>query len=360
MAASSDPDAMHFHQAMREPDAPQFLDAAQEEFQKHMDDRTLKIIPLSDVPEGFRLFPAAWAMKRKQKVRTREVYKHKARLNFDGSKQKKEDYDQTFAPVASWESVRILLALALRNGWHTIQLDCVLAFPQAPVDRECYMQIPKGIKINRPGKWALRVHKNICRQKQAGRVWNQCLVDKLVKKVGFKQREHDECVFYRGNIMYVPCTDDSILAGPDKEELQQVIANIKEAGLDVTEEGDIEDFLGVNIDWVDDETFHLSQPHLIEQILRDLNLGGENVQAKEAPSPMSQALGAHKLSPAFDGHFHYQSVLGKLNYLEKCSRPDIAYATHQCARFSSNPRKEHGEAVKWLGQHLRATRDKGI
>ena len=121
--------------------------------------------------------------------------------------------------------------------------------------------------------------------------------------------------------MHALCTDDSILAGPDKEELQQVIADIKKAGQDATEEGDIEDFLGVNIDRVDDETFHLSQPHLIEQILCDLNLDGENVQEKETPSPMSRALGAHKLSPAFDGHFHHRSVLGKLNYLEKCSRP---------------------------------------
>ena len=160
--------------------------------------------------------------------------------------------------------------------------------------------------------------------------------------------------------MCVLCTDDSVLAGPDKEELQQVMADIKKAGLDATEEGDIEDFLGVNIDQVDDETFDLSQPHLIEQILCDLNLDGENAQAKETPSPMSRVLGAHESSPTFDGHFHCRSVLGKPNCLEKCSRPDIARATHQCARFSSNPRKEHGEAVKWLGRCLRATRDKGV
>jgi len=123
---------MYFHQAMQEPDAPEFLDAVQEEFGKHLKDGTLELIPLSKVPEGFKLFPAVWAMKRKRKVRTRQIYKRKTRLNFDGSKQKKGDYDQTFAPVASWESVRILLALVLRNGWHTIQLDCVLVFPQAP------------------------------------------------------------------------------------------------------------------------------------------------------------------------------------------------------------------------------------
>jgi len=134
MAASSNPDTMCFHQAMREPDAPEFPQAAQDKFGKHLEDGTFEIIPHSEVPKGFKLFPAVWAMKRKRKVRTWEVYKHKATLNFDGSKQKKGDCDQTFAPVASWESVRIPLAPALQNDWHVIQPDCALAFPQAPVD----------------------------------------------------------------------------------------------------------------------------------------------------------------------------------------------------------------------------------
>jgi len=152
--------------------------------------------------------------------------------------------------------------------------------------------------------------------------------------------------------MCVLHADDSILARPDKDELEQVIADIKSAGLDVTEEGEIEDFLGVNIDQVDDDACHLSQRHLVKQTLRNLNLDGENVQTKETPSPLSGVLGAHKSSPEFDGHFHHRSVIGKLNCSEKCSRPDIACATHQCARFSSDLRKEHGEAVKWLGRHL--------
>ena len=49
-----------------------------------------------------------------------------------------------------------------------------------------------------------------------------------------------------------------------------------------------------------------------------------------------------------------------MNYLEAGSRSDISYATHQCARFCSNPRKEHGDAVKWLGRYLLGTRDKGM
>lgn len=53
-------------------------------------------------------------------------------------------------------------------------------------------------------------------------------------------------------------------------------------------------------------------------------------------------------------------MIGKLNYLEKGSRPDISYITHQCARFSIDPKEEHARALRWLGRYLKGTRDKGI
>lgn len=61
----------------------------------------------------------------------------------------------------------------------------------------------------------------------------------------------------------------------------------------------------------------------------------------------------------FDGHFHYRAVIGKLNFLEKTTRPDISYAAHQAAQFSANPWVTHGKALKWLGRYLNHTRDKG-
>jgi len=219
-------------------------------------------------------------MRRKRRVMSREVYKWKARLNLDGSKQREgEHYDHTYAPVASWESIRLLLTMVLRNNWKTKQLDFVLAFPQAPVEKVCYMKVPKGIQIHEEGNWVLQVKKNIYGQKQAGRVWNKYLVGKLVS-IGFKVSEHDECIFFRGKSIYLLYTDDSILAGPDEEELNQIIKDIRGTGLDITEEGDIEDFLGVNIERVDEDTFHLSQPQLIDQILKDLRLDGKDVATK--------------------------------------------------------------------------------
>jgi hypothetical protein len=145
------------------------MNAARLEFQTLLDRNIVEILPAYKVPGGMRVFSTVWAMKRKRRVKTQEVYKYKARLNLDGSQMKlSKDYDLTYAPVASWESVRILLALVLSQKWNTKQLDYVLAFPQAPVERECYMQIPKGIVIHEPGEWVLRVNRNITAKSKLG------------------------------------------------------------------------------------------------------------------------------------------------------------------------------------------------
>ena len=361
--ATSDPDTMYLHEAMKESDSGEFKKAMTKEVKDQYENGNFSIVPRSKVPEGATILPTVWQMKRKRDIKTREVKKYKARLNIDGSRmQQGVHYDQTYAPVASWKSIRLLLTMVAKCGWHSRQLDYVLAFPQAPVEKELYMKIPKGFKMNIPAgeEHVLKVHRNIYGQKQAGRVWNQYLVDKLVNELHFKQSKVDECVFYRGKTMYVLYTDDSLLAGPDKGEIDQIIKDLKKANLNITDEGDIQDFLGVNISMKKDGTVHLTQPHLIDQILGDLALAQDNVKGKNIPAMSSKILTRDKKGKPFDGGFNYRSIIGKLNYLEKGTRSDIAYIVHQCARFTEDPRAIHATALRWLGRYLKMTRDKGL
>jgi hypothetical protein len=359
--ATSDPDTMYLHEAMKEPDKAEFLKAMIKEVNDQMANGNFSIIRRTEVPVGATVLPAVWQMKRKRNILTGQVKKHKARLNVDGSRmQKGIHYDRTYAPVASWNSIRMLLSLTAIHGWHTKQIDYVQAFPQAPVEKDLYMKIPKGFELEggNTDNHVLRLNRNVYGQKQAGRVWNKYLVDKLVNVLKFKQSKVDECVFYRGKTLYVLYTDDSILAGPDENEINQIIDELRQAKLDVTDEGSIQDFLGVRIDRKPDGSIHLTQPHLIDQILKDLRLD-EKAKTKAIPAMSSKILHKHRDSEPFDNSFNYRSVIGKLNYLEKATRPDIAYAAHQCARWTSCPKKEHGKAVRWLGKYLLATRDKG-
>jgi hypothetical protein len=164
----------------------------------------------------------------------------------------------------------------------------------------------------------------------------------------------------QGKSLYVLYTDDSLIAGPDAEEIEQIIRDLRDkAKLAITVEGDLADFLGVSIDQRDDGTIHLSQPNLIQQILKDLRLDGDNVKPRSTPAASSKLLTRHSQSAPFDNSFNYRSVIGKLNYLEKATRSDITFAVHQCARFVSDLKVEHGEAVRWLGRYLKSTKDMG-
>jgi hypothetical protein len=105
----------------------------------------VEIIPLSEVTEGAAV-PSSLGDEKKRRVLTREIYKWKARMNLDGSKQGR---NRLRSDICSSSDVGInpaLLGMVLKNKWKTKQLDYVLAFPQAPVDRECFMKMPLGIK----------------------------------------------------------------------------------------------------------------------------------------------------------------------------------------------------------------------
>jgi hypothetical protein len=200
------------------------------------------------------------------------------------------------------------LALTAIHGWHTVQLDYVLAFPQALIEKEIFMEIPIGVRLSNrdnPKEYVLKLHRIVYGQKQAGRVWNKYLVNKLVNKIGFKQSEVDECIFYKGNVMYILYTDDSILAGPNKNEIKQIIKSIQDTGLNITIEGDLQDFLGINIKREDNGSMYLSQPHLIDQILCDLRLADDNVKVKDMPVKSSQILTAGLNTKDFDESFNY-------------------------------------------------------
>ena len=99
--------------------------------------------------------------------------------------------------------------------------------------------------------------------------------------------------------MYVLYTDDYIISGIYPKERDKAVEDIKSAKLDITIEGDIQDFLGVNIDHKPDGTIHMTQPHLVDQILDDLKMG-ENVTPKPTSATSSKLLSRHSNSKNFD------------------------------------------------------------
>jgi Reverse transcriptase (RNA-dependent DNA polymerase) len=145
--ASSNPDIMYLDEAMKQPDKLQFQRAMIEEVQSQTDNDNWEVVSRTKVPVGTKVLPAVWAMQRKRRIATQEVYKWKARLNLHGGKQKYGlNYWETYSPVVTWATVRMMLILVTLNKWASRQVDFVLAFPQADIECPLYMEIPRGFQ----------------------------------------------------------------------------------------------------------------------------------------------------------------------------------------------------------------------
>jgi hypothetical protein len=163
--------------------------------------------------------------------------------------------------------------------------------------------------------------------------------------------------------------DDGIFIGPNQNDIDEaynLLSNpytdkqgVKHRAYVMTDEGDLADYLGVKIDRLPNGLIKLSQPHLIQQILDDLAM---NEATKHQPTPAAPTVKLNRdpNGQPYKDDWHYRSVVGKMNFLEKSTRVDIAYSVHQCARFSADPKESHAKALKRIGRYLAGTKDKGL
>ena len=153
--------------------------------------------------------------------------------------------------------------------------------------------------------------------------------------------------------------DDGLFFSPHKEDIVKAVEELKNNGYDLEAQQSVKDYLGINIKRMKDGKIKLSQPHLIDQVVKEVGMS----IGKGQSTPAASTVILHRFEHEEDydeKEFHYRSVIGKLNFIEKSTRPDISYATHQCARFCENPKVSHAKAVKRLVAYLRNSRDEGI
>ena len=96
------------------------------------------------------------------------------------------------------------------------------------------MELPQRIQVadGDSRDYVLKLMKNIYGQKQAGRVWNEFLVERL-SSLGYKASLIDNCAFFKDDIIFMVYINDGIFLGPDDKQLKQAIRNIQNAGLNI-------------------------------------------------------------------------------------------------------------------------------
>jgi len=140
-------DIMYLHQALQQDDASEFVKAVVQEINGHVENEHWALVKRDTVPEDAQIVPSVWSLRCKRNLTMNAITKHKARLNLHGGKQiYGMNYYETYAPVVTWFAIRLMITFAIIFRWSIRQVDFVMAYPQAPIEMDIYMELPQGIE----------------------------------------------------------------------------------------------------------------------------------------------------------------------------------------------------------------------
>jgi hypothetical protein len=362
-------DTLTQSQMFKDQDAPKFIASQAPELKGLKDLDVFDIKPMSAKPRNARLLSSIWSYRRKRSP-IGIILKYKARLCVDGSQQEfGRDFWETYAPMVSWSTIRLVLLLSTILNLKSRQVDYTQEFPQAPLEDPVYMRMPQGWYVDEFGtlkphedpkfhdhQHFIQLKRNLYGCKQAARNWFHHLKQGLLAE-GFKQSKIDPCLFLRHDCLMVVYTDDCLIFSRDDKTIDALITSLSSI-YKLEDQGTVNDYLGIRITKDNTtKTIQMVQPGLIESVLQDLNLLSDS---KSKDTPASGILYPDKTGHPRTDSWNYHSVIGKLNFIAQNTRPDISFAVHQCARFSSNPTALHKLAVKCIGRYLLATKDKDL
>ncbi|KAJ4703138.1 Retrovirus-related Pol polyprotein from transposon TNT 1-94 [Melia azedarach] len=313
---------------------------------------------ISDLPTGKYPVGCKWIFTVKHNA-DGSVNRFKARLVAKGFTQSYGvDYQETFAPVAKLNTVRILLSLASNLDWPLYRLDVKNAFLNGDLEEEVYMEIPPGFATQTTINKVCKLRKSLYGLKQSPRAWFDRFT-KAIKGFGYNQCQADHTMFIKQSfagrkailIVYV---DDIILTGDHEEEtlkLKEFLA--KE--FEIKDLGSLKYFLGMEVAR-SKKGISVSQRKYVLDLLKETRMLG----CKPIDTPMDPTIKLRAMddnAPVDKGR--YQRLVGKLIYLSH-TRPDISFPVSVVSQFMNNPTEEHMEAVFRILRYLKMTPGKGL
>lgn len=124
-----------------------------------------------------------------------QVNKYKARLVVKGYAQKDGiNYDEVFALVARWDTIRIMLAIAAQKGWAVYEFYVMSAFLYGELKEVVCMDQPEGFVKKGEEDKVYRLNKSLYDLKQAPRAWFSQIESYFIHK-GFEKSNYDRTLF---------------------------------------------------------------------------------------------------------------------------------------------------------------------
>ena len=189
-----------------------------------------------------------------------------------GYKQEADvDFFDTFSPITSITSIRLLIAVVAIYDLKIHQMDVITAFLNGDLDEEIYMDQPEEFVKHGQESKVCKLTKSLYGLKQAPKQWhekfNSCMIENW-----YKSNESDKCIYYKtwenSHIIISLYVDDLLIFGSNLHVINET-KNILRSHFDMKNLGEANFILGMKITKKCGEIF-LNQSHYVEKILKNI------------------------------------------------------------------------------------------
>ncbi|KAJ9546608.1 hypothetical protein OSB04_019151 [Centaurea solstitialis] len=314
---------------------PAWVSAMQKELAEFIRNNVWLLVPR---PRKRTIIGSKWIFRNKlDEIGT--IIRNKARLVAQGYRQEEGiDYDETFAPVARLEAIRLFLAFAAHMNFKVYQMDIKNAFLNGKLNEEVYVAQPPGFVDPKFPDHVYKLNKALYGLKQVPRAWYDTLSTFLLSK-GFVRGKIDSTLFlkkYPNHILLVQIYVDDIIFGSTNPKLCEKFELLMKSEYKISS--------------------NLKRESLSIKMLKKFDL----TSCTPMKTPMDPPLSLDKDSKGKPVDVTlYRGMIGSLLYLT-ASRPDIMYSTCLCARYQAEPKESHLTAVKRIIRYLKGTPNLGL
>nr|GEX67860.1 retrovirus-related Pol polyprotein from transposon TNT 1-94 [Tanacetum cinerariifolium] len=232
------------------------------------------------------------------------------------------DFEESFAPVARLEAVRIFIAYVAHKSFLIYQMDVKMAFLNGPLKEEVYVAQPDGFVDRDHPEKVYRLRKALYGLKQALKAWYDEL-SKLLTSKGFTKVIIDLTLFtirYGEDILLVQIYVDGIVFGSTNPKFSKHFEKLMHSRFEMSLMGEMEFFLGLQIHQSPRGIFINQAKYALEILHKHGMEKGQSIGTPMATKPKLDA----DLSGNPVDQTDNRSKIGSLMYLTS-SRPYIVF-----------------------------------
>ena len=106
------------------------------------------------------------------------------------------DYNDTFAPISQFTSIRSIITIALDMRWILYQMAMGITFLNGEIEEEVYVEKLEGFEVHGKESHVCILKKALYQLKQAPRAWYG-QIDGFLVRLGFTKRDANTNLYYK-------------------------------------------------------------------------------------------------------------------------------------------------------------------